>query len=160
MSITWNDLTVNIERLDKDGLISDWRWLVGDAAQPILISSTGDAYLQERNGEVFLLSTGDGTYEKVADSYEDFRHKLRDTNLVNECFLAAIVAQLKEQGLVLKPGMLYSFKELPVLGGDYVAENFELADIEVHFSITGQVHKQVKDIPAGEAIQLNAVWRE
>ena len=36
---------------------------------------------------------------------------------------------------------------MPVLGGDYSLENFEMTDISVHFSITGQICSQVKDLP-------------
>ena len=45
MKITWNDLTVNFEQIDREKLVDDWRWLIGDSTLPILITSTGDMFL-------------------------------------------------------------------------------------------------------------------
>jgi len=153
VSLTWNDLAVSFEHLDRSKLIEDWQWLVG-SAQPILVTSVGDAFLQTESGEVFWLVTGNAEYEKVAGSYEEFQIKLKDDELVHEWFLLPIVAQLKEQGLILENGKLYSFKQLPVLGGKYEPENFELSDIEVHFAMTGQMNFQIKDLPDGASVKF------
>lgn len=31
MSLTWNDLTISFEHLDRAKLMEDWKWLVGSA---------------------------------------------------------------------------------------------------------------------------------
>ena len=33
MRITWNELTVSLDGVDFDDLLSDWRWLVGEEPQ-------------------------------------------------------------------------------------------------------------------------------
>ena len=60
MRITWDDLTVNFDDFQSEDLLKDWRWLIGSSAQPILISSVGDAFIQDETGKVFWLETGAG----------------------------------------------------------------------------------------------------
>ena len=38
--------------------------------------------------------------------------------------------------------------------GEYEPENFELTDIEVHFELSGQIHKQIKDLPDGTNVKI------
>lgn len=153
MPLTWNDLTVSFEHIDRTKLVEDWQWLVGSSL-PILITSVGDAFLQNENGEIYWLITGSAELEKVADSYEEFQAKLNDNNLIHEWFLIPVVSQLKERGAQLEQGKLYGFKQLPVLGGKYEAENFELTDIEVHFAMSGQMNFKMKDLPDGTKVNF------
>ena len=102
---------------------------------------------QNESGEIYWLITGSAEFEKVAQSYEEFQGKLQDNELIHEWFLVPVVARLKENGVILEQGKLYGFKQLPVLGGKYEPENFELTDIEVHFAMSGQMNLQIKDLP-------------
>ena len=154
MSITWQDLTVSFDHLDRNKLIEDWVWLVGKTASPILITSVGDIFLQETSGEVYWLITGSGEYSMVAKSMEEFKEKLNNEELVNEWFLVNLVSDLKESGLILQPGSLYGFKQLPVLGGVYAIENFELTDIEVYFAVSGQMNCNIKDLSDGTQVRF------
>jgi hypothetical protein len=153
VSLTWNDLTVSFEHIDRKKLVEDWQWLVGKSL-PILITSVGDAFLQNESGEIYWLITGSAELEKVAESYEEFQSKLNDNELIHEWFLVPVVAQLREQGILLEQGKLYGFKQLPVLGGKYDPENFELTDIEVHFAVSGQMNFKIKDLPDGTSVNF------
>jgi len=154
VSITWQDLTVGFDHLDRNKLIEDWVWLVGETALPILITSVGDLFLQEVSGEVYWLITGSAEYSMVAESMEEFKEKLNNNELVNEWFLVNLVSDLKESGLILKSGSLYGFKQLPVLGGAYAIQNFELTDIEVYFAVSGQMNFNIKDMPDGTQVKF------
>ncbi|MFT3705198.1 MAG: DUF1851 domain-containing protein [Agriterribacter sp.] len=67
-------------------------------------------------------------------------------------FLPDLIDQLIAKGITLKENQVYSFKKPPVLGGDYSVENFEAVNISVHFSILGQINKQIWDAPDGTTI--------
>ena len=155
MSITWNDLTIKFEHIDRIRLVEDWQWLIGETALPILVTSVGDMFLQESDGKVFWLIAGSGEYEQVADSYDDFQSKLQDNDLIDEWFLVPVVSQLKDSGIQLAEGQLYSFKQLPVLGGSYDSDNFEPTDIEVHFAMSGQMNFKIKDLPDGTNVNFS-----
>lgn len=152
MTITWDDLTVKFDENASNKLIRDWTWLTGTDKTPIMVSSIGDLFLKDTTDRVFWLNTGDGTLTAVADGIEMFREKLQDQDVVNDWFLVDLIDALKTEGKRLKPGQVYSYKKLIVLGGDYTPDNFEPTDIEVHFSFAGQIHQQVKDLPPGTKI--------
>ncbi len=153
MPITMNDLTVNFQHLDREALLTDWHWLIGSAKQPILLSALGDAYLQDtEDGTVHLLDVGGGALEKVADSVDEFRALLGDREFVMDSFVPSLILNLRASGKTLAPGQIYSFQHPPALGGEYSGDNLVPTDIQVHFSVLGQVHQQVKNLPEGTRI--------
>ena len=47
---------------------------------------------------------------------------------------------------------MLSFKVAPVLGTAIAVENIEVMDFEVIVHLTGQLHRQVRDMPSGSRI--------
>jgi hypothetical protein len=149
MRITWDEFTVPF-KLGEEDLFSDWRWLVGETAQPILVTALGDAFMQETDGSVQWLDAGRGEYTKVAATQDEFKQSMAAN--ADEWFVPQLVGDLIASDATLGPGQCFSFKKLPVLGGDYDPGNFEPTDLSVHFSLSGQIHQQVKDLPEGTRI--------
>ena len=163
--MTIDELTVNFAHLNRSSLMSDWRWLI-DSSQsrigrwlkpptklPILLTASGNAFLQNgSDGSVHFLDTIDGKLEQTSSSSEEFRSQLLKPPFVERYFSVAMIGSLRDSGASLPPGKIYSFRVPPVLGGRFEAENIELTDIEVHFSISGQIHRQVANTPAGTPI--------
>lgn len=153
MPITIDDLTVNFSGIDASEIVEDWRWLVGGQRLPILLTALGDAFLQDvSDGSVHLLAVGPGTTEQVAASFEELRALLNDKEFVVENFAPRIVAELRGLGQTLFPGQIYGYKVPPVLGGKYSTENLEPTDILVHFSVLGQTHRHLQNVPEGASI--------
>jgi hypothetical protein len=151
--MTLNDLTVNFKHLERESILSDWVWLIGKSRLPILLSASGDAFLQDLiSGEITCLDTAAGELFKVAEDIDEFQQLLSDTKFVVNHFAVEMVGDLIKNSVTLKSGEIYSFKKPPALGGDYVLTNIEPTDIEVHFSISGQIHEQIKDLPEGTRI--------
>ncbi|QDP00850.1 T6SS immunity protein Tdi1 domain-containing protein [Thalassotalea sp. PS06] len=143
--MTLNDLTVNFSHLQRESLLSDWEWLLGGYYLPILLSASGDAFVQNiDNGEIWWLDTGGSELSKVADSPEEFNSLLTDKEFVVDCFAVQMIGDLNQSGKSLNPGQIFSLNTPWLLGGKYELSNIEPTDIEVHFSITGQIAKQVK----------------
>lgn len=149
MKITMNELTVRFDR-GRDDLIKEWRWLVGDTAEPILITSLGDAFLQDEDNSISWLDVGGGEYTRVAASPEEFRRIIPDN--VDDWFVPQLVGDLLTSGLSIGENECFSFKKPPVFGGVYELENFEATDLTAHFSILGQIYFQAKDLPEGTPI--------
>ena len=66
---------------------------------------------------------------------------------VNQWFIPQLVGDLIAGGKRLAPGQCYSYKIPPVLEGEIAPANFEPTDLSVHFSVLGQIHRQIKDTP-------------
>ena len=144
MEITWDDLKVDISTIDSSTLTQNWEWLIGTDKRAILVTSVGDLFLADQEEACYWLNVGEGTIEKVADSIDEFNEVLQDDNVFEEWFLIGLVERIKSKGMELRPNHLYSYKKLPILGGEYEPENFELTEIQAHFELTGQIHQKIK----------------
>ena len=152
--MTLNDLTVNFSHLERKEILSDWQWLIGKEKFPILITAFGEAFLQDVNdNSVHFLNVADGVLSHIANSPEELKEKLSEREFVSEYLAVQAVGDLSQIGKLLGHGQVYSFKLAPILGGEITADNLEPADMEVHFSIHGQIHEQVKGVPDGTAVK-------
>ncbi len=146
------ELIRDLSSIDAEDILSEWEWLLEEKMELVLVSSIGDMFLKNTKGEIFLLDTLGGELKRVADSENDFAELLTHKEKQEELLSRTFVETLIESGKTLSPTEIYSFMVLPVLGGDFTPENIEPTDISVHFSMTGQIHKQVHDLPDGTEI--------
>ena len=147
-----NDLTISADGVDMDALLNDWSWAMPEPLRPVLLTAMGAAFAQSESGAVYFIDMVEGTITTVADDGASFQSLLADTQFVTDHLFPSRIVQLRNAGKTLRPGHVYSHKQLLVLGGDDDAENVEETDVSVHISIHGQVHRQVKDLPDGASI--------
>jgi hypothetical protein len=151
--MTLSDLTVGFGDIDRSSLLADWSWLVSVSKSPILLTASGDAFLKDADdGSIHLLDVAGGTLSQIASSFDEFKSQLTDKGFVGDRFAVQMAGELIKAGVVLGPRQVYSFKIPPVLGGKHCLENIEPTDIEVHFSLSGQVHEKVRGLPPGTRI--------
>ena len=152
MAVDYNQFIKDITKIDLDDICSDWQWLLNNEYSPIMVSLSGDMFLIGKNIAIFWLDTGKGQLKKIADTIDEFKSALEDLDNIDEWLLASTVLDLIETKITLKENEVYSYKKMPILKGDYSLENFEPTDISVHFSMTGQISKQVINLPEGTRI--------
>lgn len=152
MRITWNELTVSPDDLDLDGLLSEWRWVVSESFHPVVISALGDLFLRHDDGRIYWLSSGWGQLTEVAKDAEEFKRLMVEPENAESWFMPNLVGDILMEGQRLGPGECFGYKLPPVLGGEYEPDNFEPTDLQVHFGILGQIHRQVKELPPGTPI--------
>jgi hypothetical protein len=153
MPITLKELTVNFSHLDRSSLLTDWQWLIEEHRLPILITAMGNAFVQDtRDGAVSVLDPGEGKMREVAASVEAFQGLLSDREFVFSEFMVDDFISLQKAGKLLAQGQVFGYIKPPVLGGGFDVANLESTDIEIHFSLSGQIHRQVKDLPDGSPI--------
>ncbi len=149
MNINWDKLIVKFDRNLSD-LLGEWRWLIGESAEPILITALGDAFVRETNASIWWLDVGGGQFNQVAESEEDFKKEMLSN--VEEWFIPQLVEELLSRGMVIGPNQVFSYKLAPTLNGQYEADNFEPTDLSVHFAILGSIQRQVSELPDGTKI--------
>lgn len=153
MAISIDDITVNFDHLDQSTILDSWGWLLGTSKFPILITAVGDVFVKDvRDGSVHFLRVGSGELCAIASDLEEFRSLLTDKDFVLDYFAVSAVIALKDAGIELGPRQIYSLKLPAVLGGKYVMENVIPTEILAHFTVSGQIHEQVKDLPPGTKI--------
>ncbi|QSI76646.1 T6SS immunity protein Tdi1 domain-containing protein [Niveibacterium microcysteis] len=151
--MTLDDLTVNFKHLRRETVLEDWVWLIGNRKLPILLAAAGDAFVQDtEDGTIHMLDVAAGKSGLVAQSAKEFQSLLSDREFVGQYLCVQLVGDLRMKGLVLKPRQIYSFIKPPLLGGEYSLDNIEACDIEVHYSLNGQIARQVSALPPGTPI--------
>jgi hypothetical protein len=152
-----DDLTVKFDMDSGHRLTENWTWLIGVDKTPVIVSAIGDMFLKDKADKIYWLDVGGGEFKEVADGLPDFEEKLKNIETVDEWFLIDLTTALRLSDKKLKHGQLYSYKKLPIIGGDYTVDNFAPLDIEGHFRFTGHFHKQIKDLPDGTIVQIKTV---
>jgi hypothetical protein len=155
MSLDINDLCKNLDKINAKDLLAAWKWRTGEIRSVVLVTLLGDAFFLGNDKAVYWLQTDVGDVTRVAGSLEEFDDMLTDEETVEDWFLTPVLEELYEAGKTLKENEVYSYKLLPVLGGEYEANNIEPTDIKIHFSTTGRICEQIEDLPDGAEVDIN-----
>ena len=145
-------LTIKTDGLPFDSLLSDWRWLVSPDFTPVLMTAFGDLFLRDQSGRVHFLDLKSGDFKQVAESQEDFDRSCEDREQRRSWFIGFLLTEVRKLRGELAAGQCYSCKTPLSLGGQLDADNFERTDLQVHYCILGQLHRQTRHLPAGTKI--------
>lgn len=147
-----DDYLLNTEERDWARLLSTWSWLLNRPFTVQLGNRFGDLFITWQDGSVHLLDVGSGVLEKVAPSVGEFDARLREPGRAEQWFLTPLVDALKSAGQVPGPDQCYSYRMLPVFGGEYVPENVVIRDLSEHYAAFGPIHERIKDLPDGTPV--------
>jgi hypothetical protein len=142
-------LTIRTDGLPFDSLLSDWRWLVPPQFTPVLMTAFGDLFLRDQSGRIHFLDLMSGELKQVAESQEEFERLCEDKAQRRSWFIGFVLAEVRKVRGELAAGECYSCKTPLSLGGLLDADNFERTDLQVHYSILGQLHQQTRHLPSG-----------
>jgi hypothetical protein len=148
----WKRLAIDVEGLDCNRLLSDWRWLVPESLRPFSLTIFGDWFLEDSVGRVIFLDTVAATLSKIAPSQQAFLAERAKQENLDHWFMADLAMLCWERGLQPGPGQCLSFTIPPVLGGPLDVDNVEVCDLMVHESVLAQIHRGVRDLPEGTKI--------
>lgn len=152
MRVTWHELTIGFDP-DKGGaLLHDWRWLVGNDVQVVVVSALGDLFLRDGEGRIHWLDVGAARLSQAAESAEEFKRLLQQPDNADEWFVPQLIGDLIVSGKQLADGQCYSYKVPPMLSGKMELSNFEPTDLLVHCSMFGQLGRQMQHLPEGTKI--------
>ena len=141
------------DQLDLRKVLSEWIWLVKDKSI-IALTKMGDALLKDNNNYLYFLDTGNGSIELISKNYQDFQNNQLSSELLEEILLVNIVNEIEKHQILLNSNQVFSYKILPILGGEYSIENIFALDVYEHFSFTRDIHFQIKDLPDGTRFEI------
>ena len=143
----------DISGVDADGLLDEWRWLLGDHRVSVFrATAMGDLILKDDAGQFHLLDMIDGVVRHLADSEPELWAVLTDRRTRKTLLSTFVVRGLRNAGVVLGRFQCYSPDLPPILGGSLSRENLTACDLTFHASVLGQIHRQVKNLPPGTRI--------
>ena len=148
------DLIKDKSKIDIVDICSAWNWLINEQKSVLMVTIFGDLFLIGTNNEINWLDTGSGKLTKVANDVEDFKAQLKIDENFNNWFLGWLHNDIESSGIKLKENEVFSFKKLPIIGGEYSFENIEPVDISVHFYLSGQICEQTKNLADGTKVRI------
>ena len=137
--------------------MSEWRWMIGPRARAVGWSSAGDLFYLDERDRICHLDTGAGTAKPVAESRSAFELALVDSTRSEELLLLPVVRSYEAAHGRLVAGQCLGFHTLPVFGGAYSADNRWAISIAEHAAFTGDVHRQIRDLPDGTRVKIKWV---
>jgi hypothetical protein len=148
-----------IDQVDNNfgALLSVWAALLPKNFTVWLVNRFGDIIVVFEDGSIHFLDVGIGTLTRIAESRENFYRVIDQGDNASNWLMVDLVDKCVEAGMLLNPMQVYSFKIPPSLGGTYTIDNFEPADLSVHYSLLADIWQQTKDLPDGTNISLIVV---
>jgi len=154
MAIKLKDLTINLQDLNLEDIFSAWRWRIRDQKGLIFISKSGDMFLLGKDDGIYWLQADSGDLTKIADNVKHFESLLGQEENLDNWFQPEVIKKLEQAGKILGPNQIYSYKKLPVIGGEYSIDNIDPTDISVHFAFSGQICEQIQNLPEGTKVKV------
>jgi len=157
MAVSWSMLTFTPADEVIETITESWGWLLCQPYTPLLFSALGDMFFQFDSESVYWLNTGVGEITKVAESVDEFNQKL-NTDIAEEWFLPSLVEDLYLAGKPLKLGQCYTFVIQPIFAEcKYEVFNINPVDAKEHFGLTGDIHRQIQELPDGASVKFTVV---
>jgi len=146
-----------VQDLGVGDALEHWRWLVGSNAKPRLLTAMGDVFIVKTrwlgSDPVYLLDSCSGEFKKVTDTWAQFKKRMAAPDDETSSWLKyGLLLAIESASGELERGHCYSQKIPTILGGAYEPGNFESSSWRVHLSVLGQVHEQVKKLPAATPV--------
>jgi len=145
----------DIEHLDANRLLEQWRWLCTEPVALIARNGFGDLFLRTVEGKVLRLDVGDGTLAEVAESELNFKDSLKHSAKRELWFGEHQLEAFAARGLKANDRQCIGFKT-PVVFAESanVPNNAFVADLYEQVSFLGDLHRQIADVPNGGKIRL------
>ena len=143
---------IKLDGLPFESLLSDWRWLVQPSFTPVLMTAFGDLFLRDEGGRIHFLDLMSGEFKQVGASQEEFDRLCEDREQRRGWFIGFLLMELRKLRGELAAEQCYSCKTPLSLGGQLDADNFERIDLQIHYSVLGQLHRQTRHLPPGTKI--------
>jgi hypothetical protein len=144
----------DVDHLDVERLLSDWRWLCTERLALVARNAFGDLFLRNEAGHVFQLDVSIGTLTKVTDSEVEF-HELASTENMREAWFAESDEQAGAlRGLTPNLNQCIGFSVPVVFAEAADPESPYIADLYEQVSFLGDLNRQVSSLPEGTKVRL------
>lgn len=153
MRLTWKQLTFLPAEDALQALASSWRWCVPAEWHAFIFAVSGDVFFEDPDGCVHWLDTGQGTLERIAATRAEFLDRLR-ADSGREWLMSELLDDFVQAGMVIGENQCLGYRTLPILGGDYTAENMRPMSAAAWYGFSGYLHEQIHDLPDGAKLRL------
>jgi hypothetical protein len=150
-------LWFDVEHLDVDRLLSEWRWLCPGKMTLIARTGFGHLFLRDEAGVVSSLDTDCGKLIRVAESESQFREMAETGEKRLEWFDEPELQALASRGLNPNSMQCIGFA-IPLMFKERPSpDKMYLADIYEYVGFLGDINRQVSSHPDGAKVRLRII---
>ena len=131
-----------------------WSWSGIDPVEIIARNEFANLILKDADDRYWRLCPEDLYCDVVAQNDAEFDQLFKDEEFLEDWHMHVLVRLAKQEIGTLAEGQKYCFITPGVLGGEYAVSNIKTAPITEIIGMSGDIAKQIKDLPDGTKIRL------
>jgi len=134
-----------------------WGWVGIDPVEIVGENDFGNLIVKDVRGMYWRLCPEDLYCRVVANDRAELDALSKNQEFLSDWYMSAIVEQAKEKLGPLQDGRKYCLKLPGVMGGEYGGENLATVAINEQIRFSGDLARQIRDLPEGAQVRLNVV---
>lgn len=140
-----------------DEVKESWGWVGINPQELVIENEFGNLILRDSDNRFWRLCPEDVYCEVVAESIDGYNSLIKSDEFLEDWFMSAMVQDAKSRLGQLEPGYKFHMVIPGVLGGEYGGSNIKAVPLVEIIRFSGDVGKQIKELPDGAQIQLKVV---
>lgn len=142
-----------VDGLDTERLLAEWRWLCPNRLRMVARNVFGELFLQHESGAIFRLNTTTGKFSKVSESESEFQ-TLAKREKCSEWFAESESLAYERLGLTPNSSQCIGFPVPAVFAEGGRPDTAYVADLYEYVSFLGDLHRQIASVPDGSKVEL------
>ncbi|AKU22102.1 T6SS immunity protein Tdi1 domain-containing protein [Massilia sp. NR 4-1] len=138
-------------------LNESWGWAGLQALEVVGENDFGNLIIKDVQGRYWRLMPEECSCAVVASDRQALDVLSADQDFLQDWHMAGLTKIAREHCGPLTEGRKYCLKIPGVLGGEYKAENLASAPLHELIRLSGDVARQMQDLPDGAQVKLNVV---
>jgi hypothetical protein len=134
-----------------------WGWVGLEPKEVIAENEFGNLIIKDTQGQFWRLCPEDVYCEVIAATTDEYNLLIKDQEFMEDWLMLAMVEKAKISVGTLAPGYKYHMVIPGILGGEYGGENVKSAPLTELVRFSGNLGKQINELPDGAEIELKVV---
>jgi hypothetical protein len=131
-----------------------WYWRGIAPAEVVAQNQFGNVIVRTAENRFWRIMPEELSAQPVAESAADFHTLWSDPNFLEDWNMTRLVEMAQNQLGTVPAGRCYCLKIPGVLGGEYAAANMGTITMEELLSASGDMARQIADVPDGGQVKL------
>jgi hypothetical protein len=140
-----------------DEIRQSWGWVGIEPIEVVGENDFGNLIIKDEDGKYWRLCPEDCYCEVIANNRSELDQLSTDQEFLHDWYMSALVSLANDKCGPLTEGRKYCLKIFGVLGGDYGADNLATAPQVEIVRFSGDIGRQIKDLPVGSQVKLRVV---
>jgi len=156
-------LTVSINNRYKTNMTilnevrNAWGWIGIDPIEVVTENDFGNLIIKDSKEQFWRLCPEDVYCEVIAKTIAEYNEIIKGEDFLDDWFMSAMVEEAKKTLGSLEDSNKYYMVIPGVLDGEYGGANIKTAPLVELIRFSGDLGKQIKDLPDGAEIELKVI---